>query len=135
MSNDTLNGKIGQEPHYYGDYVFNRAALPNNATVNSNEFTLNNTNGALKIRGYIDAELTLTSEQHLTLKLQYKDSAGDWQDDATVLSSSNATIGSVNLFEVMPVPSTLKRVFRLQMTADFDASAVHLTAPIEYIPR
>ena len=73
MSIDTLNGVVGQAAHFAGDYLFRKAALPNNATIHSGEHILNNTLGKLLLIGTIDKNLSLTGTNALTVLLQYKD--------------------------------------------------------------
>lgn len=136
MSTDTdsLSGSIGQPAHFYGDYLFRSAALPNAGTITSDEYTMNNTLGALKLRGYIDSTLE-TGTGNLSIELQYKDTSGAWRTYTQLVTATNKTLGDSDLFEVMPVPNTEKRIFRLAITTDFDASGVNITCPIELIPR
>ena len=134
MSIDTLNGVVGQAAHFAGDYLFRKAALPNNATIQSGEHTLNNTLGKLLLVGTIDKNLSLTGTNALTVLLQYKD-GNDWKALATLVSvSGENTIPAGQIFSTIPVPSNTKRIHRLQITTNFDASAVSLTAVIEPLP-
>ena len=134
MSIDTLNGVVGQAALFAGDYLFRKAALPNNATIHSGEHILNNTLGKLLLVGKIDKNLSLTGSNALTVLLQYKDGS-DWKTLSTLLSVSGAnTIPAGQIFATIPVPSNTKRIHRLQVTTNFDASAVNLTAAIESMP-
>jgi uncharacterized membrane protein len=134
MSNEDnyLTGQIGQPAHFNGDYLFKKTALPNSATIYSEEYTFNNTLGALKIRGYTDESLTVPNAKSLNIKLQYKDGPS-WVDDMTLLSATDKAIAAGDWFEFIPVPSTVKRIFRLAVTSDFNASAVELNAAVEFI--
>lgn len=133
--NDTFTGTIGQPAHFSGDYVFKDTALPSSGTLNSDECILNNAQGKLKLHGYVDASLALAAGNTLTAKLQYKDDANAWQDDQTIVSLSGAaTVPTGTLFEVSPIPSVTKRVFRVVVTSNFNASAAKLTCAVEYIP-
>ena len=134
MSIDMLNGVVGQAAHFAGDYLFRNAALPNNATIHSGEHTLNNTLGKLLLVGTIDKNLPLTGSNTLTVLLQYKD-INDWKTLSTLVSvSGESTIPAGQFFSTIPVPSNTKRIHRLQITTNFDASAVNLTAAIESLP-
>ena len=134
MSIDTLNGVVGQSAHFAGDYLFRNAVLPNNATIHSEEHILNNTLGKLLLAGTIDKSLSLTGTNALTILLQYKD-GNDWKTlDILVSVSGVTTIPAGRIFEKIPVPSSTKRIHRLQITSNFDASAVKLTAAIEALP-
>jgi hypothetical protein len=133
MANDTLTGYIGQPAHFYDDYLFKDAALPNAATITGTECTLNNTLGQLKIRGTIDSSLTVPSSKSITIKLQYKSSGDTWVDEHVFVSATNTTLAAGDLFEFIPIANTVKRIFRILVTADFNASTTKLTVPIEYI--
>jgi hypothetical protein len=134
MSIDTLNGVVGQPAHFAGDYLFRDATLPNNTTIHSGEHTLNNTLGKLLLTGKINKSLSLTGTNALTVLLQYKE-GNDWKTLSTLLSVSGVnTIPAGQIFATIPVPSNTKRIHRLQITTNFDASAVSLTAAIESMP-
>jgi len=134
MTIDTLGGVVGQAAHFAGDYLFRDAELPNNTTIHSGEHTLNNTLGKLLLVGTIDKNLLLTGTNALTVLLQYKE-GDDWNTLSTLLSvSGESTILAGQIFAVIPVPSNSKRIHRLQITTNFDASAVKLTAAIETLP-
>ena len=134
MSIDTLNGVVGQAAHFAGDYLFRSAALPSNTTIHGGEHTLNNTLGKLLLTGTIDKSLSLTGTNALTILLQYKD-GNDWKILDTLVSASGVTtIPAGRIFEKIPVPSNTKRIHRMQITSNFDASAVKLTAAIEIMP-
>ena len=47
---------------------------------------------------------------------------------------SNGTLAAGKVFEVIPVPSDTRRFYRLQVTSNFDASDVNLTAAITTLP-
>ena len=134
MSADSLNGVVGQPAHFAGDYLWKGQALPNNTTIHSEEHTLNNTLGRLQLTGTIDDTLSLTGSNALTVKLQHKDGS-TWKDDSTLVSVSGVTtLSSGQIFAVIPVPSDTKRIYRLAVTSNFDASAVKLTAAVEILP-
>ena len=134
MSTTTLNGIIGQAAHFAGDYLFRSRALPNNATIHSEEHTLNNTLGRLKLTGTLDMSLSLTGTNSLSIELQYKEGQA-WQPLKTLLSASGvATVPAGEIFAVIPVPSDTRRIHRIQITSNFDASAVKITAAIEALP-
>jgi len=134
MSIDTLGGVVGQAAHFAGDYLFRNAALPNNTTILSEEHTLNNTLGKLLLIGTIDKNLSLTGSNALAILLQYKD-GNDWKTLSTLIAvSGESTIPAGQIFATIPVPSNTKRIHRLQMTTNFNASAVNLTAAIESLP-
>ena len=134
MPIDTLNGAVGQAAHFAGDYLFRDAALPNNATIHSEEHALNNTLGKLLLTGKIDKNLPLTGTNALTVLLQYKE-GDEWKTLSMLLSvSGESTIPAGQIFAVIPVPSNTKRIHRLQITSNFDASTVKLTAAIETLP-
>jgi len=130
---DTLNGTIGQPARFAGDYLFRDAALPNNTTLNSGEHTLNNTLGRLILTGEIDKSLEVPSGKVLAVNLQYKD-GNNWLDDRIILTANEGTLSAGKVFEVIPVPSNTKRIYRLQVASNFDASDVNLTAAIEALP-
>jgi len=133
MSN-TLNGIVGEAAHFAGDYLFRDTALPNNAAIHSTEHTLNNTLGRLQLTGTLDQSLTMAAGNTLTIDLQYKDGT-NWHTLNTLLSRSGAgTILAGTIFESIPVPSDTRRDHRIQVTSNFDASAVKLTAAIETLP-
>jgi hypothetical protein len=134
MSIDTLNGVLGQPAHFAGDYLFRAATLPNNTTIHSGEHILNNTLGKLQLIGTINKNLSLTGSNAFTIALQYKE-GNDWKTLSTLVSVSGvATIPAGQIFATIPVPSSTKRIHRLQVTTNFDASAVNLTAVIEPLP-
>jgi len=134
MSIDTLNGVVGQAAHFAGDYLFRKAALPNNTTIHSGEHTLNNTLGKLLLIGTIDKTLSLTETNALTILLQYKE-GNDWKTLSTLVSVSGVnTLPAGQIFDTIPVPSNTKRIHRLQITTNFDASGVNLTAATEILP-
>ena len=134
MSIDTLGGVVGQPAHFAGDYLFRNAALPNNTTIHSEEHTLNNTLGKLLLTGTIDKNLPLTGTNTLTVLLQYKE-GNDWKTLSTLVSvSGESTIPAGEIFSTIPVPSHTKRIHRMQITSNFDASDVSLTAAIEIMP-
>jgi len=134
MSTDTLNGVVGQAAHFGGDYLFRDEALPNNTTKTSGNHTLNNTLGRLQLTGKIDQNLAMASGNTLTIALQYKDGS-NWVTDKTLVSLSGAgTLPAGEIFAFIPVPSDTKRIYRLQVTSSFNASAVKLTAAVEILP-
>ena len=134
MSIDTLNGVVGQAAHFAGDYLFRNTALPNNTTFHSEEHTLNNTLGKLLLTGTIDKSLSLTGTNALTILLQYKDGS-DWKTLSTLVSVTGVvSIPAGQIFSTIPVPSNTKRIHRIQITSNFDASTVKLTAAIEALP-
>lgn len=131
---DSLNGIVGQAAHFAGDYLFKAAALPNNASITSEEHTLNNTLGRLQLTGTIDTPLTIAAEGHLTITLQNKAADGSWEKYADVLSANNQVLSAGQVFAMIPTPDDTKRIFRLVITTDFDASAAKLTATVEALP-
>ena len=134
MSTNILNGVVGQPAHFGGDYLFREAALPNNTTLHSGEHTLNNTLGRLQLTGTINQSLTLTEADVLTIMLQHYDGT-NWVDDTVlVMASDEFTLSAGQIFATIPVPSDTKRIYRLQVTSNFDASAVKLTAAVEILP-
>ena len=134
MSIDTLGGVVGQPAHFAGDYLFRNAVLPNDTTIHSEEHTLNNTLGKLLLTGTIDKNLPLSSTDALTVLLQYKEGT-DWKELSTLLSiSGESTLPAGQIFSTIPVPSNTKRIHRLKITSNFDASEVALTAAIELLP-
>ena len=134
MSIDTLNGVVGQAAHFAGDYLFRNTALPNNTTIYSGEHTLNNTLGKLLLTGTIDKSLSLTGTNAFTILLQYKEGS-DWKTLSTLVSVTGVvSIPAGQIFSTIPVPSNTKRIHRLQITSNFDASTVKLTAAIESLP-
>ena len=134
MSTNTLNGTIGQPARFGGDYFFRDEVLPNNTTIYSGEQTLNNTLGRLQVSGAIDLPLTLAGSNNLSVVLQYKD-GDEWKVLATLLSvSGESTLSSGQIFAFIPVPSDTRRVHRLQITSNFDASAAKLTAAVDILP-
>ena len=134
MSTDTLNGIVGQPAHFAGDYLFKNKALPNDTTITSEEYTLNNTLGKLLLVGTTDAPLAMEAGNSLVVMLQYKD-GNDWKNLTTLFSQTSAgTISAGQIFDIIPTPSNTRRFHRLQVTSNFDASAVKLTAAIEIMP-
>jgi len=134
MSTDSLNGVIGQPAHFAGDYLFRNTALPNNTTLTSEEHTLNNTLGRLQLTGKIDQSLVLASGNTLTIALQHKDGSA-WVNDTTLVSlSGENTLVAGQIFGFIPLPSNTKRIYRLQVTSNFNASAVKLMAAVEILP-
>jgi len=66
--------------------------------------------------------------------LQYKD-GNDWKTLSTLVTLSGVnTLPAGEIFSIIPPPSNTKRIHRLQITTNFDASAVNLTAAIESLP-
>jgi hypothetical protein len=131
-----LNGTIGGEPiHFHDDYLFKNVPLPNSATKTGTEKTLNNTLGGLRIRGILNESLTIPAGKSLTIDLQYLDDK-TWKKDDTLCSfgPGDVAAGTV-LFDRIPIPDTEKRVYRLSVTTNFDASAATITCPIELMPR
>ena len=134
MSTNPLNGTVGEPAHFAGDYLFKDAAMPNSNTITSEAQTLNNALGRLQLTGTIDANLSLEATKSLSVTLQYKDGE-TWKNLVTVYSVTGAeTIPAGQLFAYIPVPDEVRRICRLQVTADFDASAVKLTTAIEILP-
>ena len=134
MSIDALNGVIGQPAHFASDYLFRNVPLPNNTTITSEEYTFNNTLGRLQLVGTLDKSLALTGTNSLTVTLQYK-SGTSWVNDSTLLSLSGVVTRSAGqIFTVIPVPSDTKRIYRLQVTSNFNASAINITAAVEILP-
>jgi len=134
MSENSLNGIVGQVAHFGGDYLFRDKPLPNSTTINSEEHTFNNTLGRLQLTGTIDKSLETATGNTLTIKLQYKDGAA-WRDDTTLVSLSGVGLLSAGqIFEKIPSPSDTKRVYRLQLTSNFNASTVKLTSAVEILP-
>jgi len=132
---NALNGVIGEATHFAGDYLFKEQALPNATTLYSEGHTLNNTLGRLQLTGTLDGNLSVADTKNLTVTLQYKDGSGAWQPLATLVSIAGvATIPAGKLFEYIPVPHDTRREHRLQVTTDFNASAVKLTAAVEILP-
>jgi len=134
MSIDSLNGVVGQPAHFGGDYLFRNEALPNNTTKTSEEHTLNNTLGRLQLTGTINGSLIMAAGNTLTITLQYKDGTS-WVNDKTLVSLSGVTtLTAGEIFGIIPVPSDTKRIYRLQVVSNFNASAVKLTAAVEILP-
>jgi len=134
MSTNSLNGNLGDAAHFADDYLFREKALPNNETIHSEEHTLNNTLGRLQLTGTVNKTLVLTDDHSLNVAVQYKDGA-EWHDLAIVVSASgDKTIPVGTLFEFIPPPSNTRRICRLAVTTNFDATAVSLTAAVEILP-
>ena len=134
MSNDSLNGTVGQAARFASDYLFRNSALPSNTTIYSLEYTINNTLGKLMLVGTIDKNLSMAAGNTLTVALQYKDGT-TWKTESTLLSASGATtFPAGQIFAIIPLPSETKRVFRLAATSNFNASDVKLTAAVEIMP-
>ena len=134
MSTDSINGVVGQAAHFAGDYLFDNVALPNNTTLHSEEHTLNNTLGRLKLTGTLDQNLTMVAGNTLTITLQYKDGAS-WLADKTLVSLTGVnSIAAGEIFAIIPVPSDTRRIYRLQVATNFNASAVKLSAAVEALP-
>jgi len=134
MSTNPLNGNLGDAAHFAGDYLFRDKPLPNNATIHSEEHTLNNTLGRLQLTGTISKTLALTGTNSLTAVLQYKDDT-EWRNLATLFSASGvATVPAGTLFEFVPPPNDSRRICRLAVTTNFDATAATLTAAVEILP-
>ena len=132
--NKTLNGHVGQPARFGGDYLFRNESLPDNMTVYSGEHTLNNTLGRLKLSGEIDTNLPLVAGNILSIVLQYQES-DEWKDFATLVSLSGAsTLPAGTVFEYIPPPSDTKRIYRLSITTNFNASDVNLTSAIDILP-
>jgi len=134
MSTDTLNGVVGQPARFGGDYLFRETALPNNTTLYSGEHTLNNTLGRLQLTGTIDKSLSLADANTLNVMLQYKDGDNWVNHTALVLLSGVSTLSAGQIFATIPVPSDTKRIYRLAVTSNFNASAVKLTAAVDILP-
>jgi hypothetical protein len=134
MSIDALNGVVGQAAHFASDYLFRDTALPNTATISSGEHVLNNTLGRLQLTGTIDKSLSLTGTNALTILLQYQDGS-DWKTLATLVSVSGVvTLPAGQIFAAAPVQSNTRRIHRIQITSNFNASTVKLTAAVEILP-
>jgi hypothetical protein len=134
MSTDSLNGVVGQAAHFAGDYLFRDVSLPNNTTINSEEHTLNNTLGRLQLTGVINQSLTMAAANTMSIVLQYKDGT-NWVNDKTLLTLSGVgTLAAGQVFAMIPVPSDTKRIYRLQVVSNFNASTVKLTAAVEILP-
>ena len=135
MSSDSLNGVLGQAARFASDYLIRGSLLPNNNTIQSAEYTFNNTLGKLRLVGTIDSNLVMAAANTLTVRLQYKDSNGAWQNDVTMLISGAATRPAGELFSFIPPPSDTKRVYRMEITTNFNAATTRLTAAVELLPR
>ena len=134
MLSNSLNGIVGESAHFAGDYLFRETALPNSTTIHSTEHTLNNTLGRLQLTGTLHQSLTMAAGNTLTVELQYKDGT-NWQTLKTLLSRTGAgAISAGTIFESIPAPSDTRRVYRIQVTSNFNASAVKLTAAVETLP-
>jgi len=134
MSTNSLNGVLGQAAHFAGDYLFRDTALPNDGTLDSDEHTLGNTLGKLQLTGKIDQQLSLTGTDALTIVLQYQDGS-EWKTLHTLVSvSGSTTVHAGEIFAFVPPPSNTRRIYRIQVTTNFDASEVKLTAAIEILP-
>jgi hypothetical protein len=129
-------GEIGATPaRFHDDYFFKARALPNAGEITSEMFTLNNTLAQLQIRGVISGPLTLAAAATISAKLQYHDGT-TWRDDQTMWSRTGAaTIPAGDVFLFVVPPDTIKRDYRVVITASFNAAAVSITCPIEQIPK
>jgi len=128
-----LSRNIGSPIYFSDGYFFKGVNLPNATTIQSTELELNNTQASVQVNGTIDTDLTLSGA--LTVEAQYKDETGTWQDEAVLFSQSSGTLSAgVPFFKWVPVPDSVKRVFRLVITAAGDLSAVKIAAAIETIP-
>jgi len=134
MSKEPFNVDVKQPVRFGGDYLFQNQSLPNNATVESAEYTLNNTLGRLQLTGTIDAALTMAAGNTLSVVLQVKDGV-TWKDSTTLLSQSGvATFSAGQIFGIIPIPNDTQRIYRLKVTSNFNASAVKLTATVATLP-
>ena len=129
MSSDSLNGVLGQAARFASDYLIRGSLLPNSNTIHSAEYTFNNTLGKLRLVGTIDSNLVMAAANTLTVRLQYKDGDGAWQNDVTMLISGAATRPAGELFAFIPPPSDTKRV--LQKTPSHSGNT-RSSSPIAY---
>ena len=134
MSTESSNGMFEHAARFASDYMFRNSSLPNNATVYSESHVLNNTQGRLLLTGVIDKDISLTGTNALTITLEYQE-GDEWKNFSTLLSvSADDLIASGKVFEFIPPPSNTRRIFRLAVTANFDASDVNITSVIEALP-
>jgi hypothetical protein len=127
-----LSKEIGT-PSAFASDIQTAFTLGNSTTVNSQEFTVNNSLAGIKFTGTINTALAVTAA--LSFKLQYKDGTDAWIDDITVFSVSTGSLAAgAKLFDVAVPPSTEKRIYRIASTSAFNASAANIDISLTYNP-
>lgn len=120
------------EAHFAGDYFFQDAAFSGAAQV-SEVFELGNTEGGIRVHGWIEGSATTTSGKTITVKVQGADATdGEWADIATntVTATSTAFTGDI----IAVIPDTDKKYMRVSVT-DAGGTTGKFTVAVEYVPR
>jgi hypothetical protein len=121
------------EAHFAGDYFFQDKAFSGAAQV-SEVFELGNTEGGIRIHGWIEGSATTTSGKTITVKVQVADTAdaGEWTDIATNTVTATGTAFTGDIIAV--IPDTDKKYMRVSV-ADTGSTTGNFTVAVEYVPR
>ncbi len=122
-----------KEAHFGGDYFFEKADFGGKEVV-SEVFELGQTNGGLRVRGWVDGTATATSGKTITVKLEAGDdpSGGDFEIIAQNVITAEGTSMNGDIFSY--IPDTAKKYMRVKVTPDTGITGKFSVAP-EYIPR
>lgn len=122
-----------KEAHFGGDYFFEKADFGGKEVV-SEVLELGQTNGGLRVRGWIDGTATATAGNTVTVKLEAgNDPAGaDFEVIAQNVATAKDTAMTGDIFSF--IPDTDKKYMRVKVTPVSGVAGKFSVAP-EYIPR
>lgn len=122
-----------KEAHFGGDYFFKEADLSTTEKV-SGVFGLGQTNGGLRVRGWIDGSAKAADGNTITVKLEAGDAkdGSDFEVIAQNVATAEGTSIAGDIFSY--IPDTDKQYMRVKVAAVGSVSGKFSVAP-EYIPR
>lgn len=127
------------EAHFAGDYFFKDQALGTATDAQISEvFQLGNTEGGIRVHGWIEGSAASASGETITAKLQVGDlesstAATDWKDIETNVITADGTAVTGDIISV--IPDTEKKFMRVSVEHSTGVTAGNFTVAVEYVPR
>lgn len=121
------------EAHFDGDYFFQDKALASTALV-SEAFELGNTQGGIRVHGWVEGSAKAASGDTIVTKLQVADTADAtaWTDIFTNTVTADGTTLAGDIISV--IPETDAKFMRVSVTGSSGTTG-NFSVAVEYVPR
>ena len=126
------------EAHFDGDYFFKEQSLGTTTAAQvSDSFQIGNTEGGIRVHGWLEGSAACASGDTVTTKVQVGDvedstAATDWEDVESKVITSDGTSVSGDMVSV--IPETGKKFMRVSVENSTGMTGA-FTVAVEYVPR